>query len=493
MSAVAERDKAAVVDRIHTDPLFFADTILGHDLWTEQRQVLAELAQPNARVAIKACHASSKTYTAAEATLWTPYAGGVAVTTATTGRQVKLLVWNEIQLMYPRARYPLGGRLLQTEFHIAPDRYAIGFATRSESQAAGAPSNVSFQGFHARPGGFLLIVVDEAPGVDPAVFTAIDGISAGGDVRVLVLGNPDVPSGPFYDIFLGQKSGWQRHTIDAFGTPNFVDEENPGRQLTLEDLLQLPEHRLDYAPRPYLVTRRWVREKYEEWFPGPLWESKVRGNFPQEAADALIALKWLYEATQRVFGVEDATWTLQAGLDVAGPGEDETVLRIRRGPKLLEQHTWATGDTLSLLTQIRLALAPHRDRLGFLVVDAVGIGYHLGGSLAADYGQRVVLLNVAERSRYPEMFTNLKAELYWGLRDRFHQGDIGGPLDELTQTQLASLRYNTEHHRGLVEIESKDQARKRGVKSPDRAEALMLAFAPVEDMVQWPTSFTVSR
>src|SRR4029434_10628191 len=196
--------------------------------------------------------------TAAESTLWAPYAGGIAITTATTGRQVKMLLWNEIQLMYLRPLFQLGVRLLQAEFHITPDRYAIGFATRTESQAAGAPSNVSFQGFHARPGGFLLLVVDEAPGVDPAVFTAIEGIEAGGDVRVLVLGNPDVPSGPFYDIFTGAKSGWARHTIDAFTTPNFVDEravaDGEERMLTLADLLALPEDRLDYATRPYLVT-----------------------------------------------------------------------------------------------------------------------------------------------------------------------------------------------------------------------------------------------
>lgn len=481
--------------RIARDPVFFAEHVLGHDLWAEQRRVLDELAQPNARVAIKAAHASSKTFTAAELTLWAPFAGGIAITTATTGRQVRLLVWNEIQLMHPQSRYPLGGRLLQTAFHITPDRYAIGFATRTESQAAGAPSNVSFQGFHARPGGFLLLVVDEAPGVDPAVFTAMEGIEAGGDVRVLVLGNPDVPSGPFYDIFTGAKPGWRQHTIDAFATPNFVDEraaaDGEDRMLTLADLLALPEDRLDYAARPYLVTRRWVKERYAEWYPGPLWESKVRGNFPQEAADALIALKWIYDAARRVFGVEDPSWGLQAGLDVAGPGEDATVLRFRRGPKILHQVSWATGDTLELLANIRRELAPYRDQLRALVVDAVGIGYHLGGSLIADYGQRVVLLNVAERSRYPEMYVNLKAELYWGLRDRFVQGDIGGVLDESTQAQLAALKYETP--RGLVQIESKDDARKRGVKSPDEAEALMLAFAPVEEMYAWPTAFTISR
>jgi hypothetical protein len=73
---------------------------------------------------------------------------------------------------------------------------------------------------------------------------------------------------------------------------------------------------------------------------------------------------------------------------------------------------------------------------------------------------------------------NLKAELYWALRERFRQGDIAGVVDQVTISQLASLRYGHDR-RNRVEIESKEDARKRGVKSPDRAEALMLAFAPV--------------
>src|SRR4029450_11737611 len=104
------------------------------------------------------------------------------------------------------------------------------------------------------------------------------------------------------------------------------------REWPRADLLALPADRLDYAPRPYLISRRWVKERYSEWFPGPLWESKVRGNFPQEAADALISLRSIYEATQRIFAVEDPGWALQAGLDVAGPRGDAAGLRRRRRP-----------------------------------------------------------------------------------------------------------------------------------------------------------------
>jgi hypothetical protein len=58
----------------------------------------------------------------------------------------------------------------------------------------------------------------------------------------------------------------------------------------------------------------------------------------------------------------------------------------------------------------------------------------------------------------------------------FQNGEVSGLDDEVSIAQLASIRYEI-NPRGQVQIESKEEARKRGVKSPDRAEALMLAFA----------------
>ena len=221
-----------VAARIASDPAWFAETILGHSLWTAQRAILRAIARPRARVAVKSCHASSKTYTAAEAVLWAPYAGGIAITTAPTDRQVRRLVWTEVNAMHPAAKVPLGGHLLQKEFKIAADCYALGLAT---------DLGVNFQGFHAREGGFLLVIIDEAPGVEPAVMEAIEGTRAGGDVRVLMLGNPDVPSGPFYNAFGPDRVGWQTFTIDGLNTPNLADEAQPGSQLSLDELLALPD------------------------------------------------------------------------------------------------------------------------------------------------------------------------------------------------------------------------------------------------------------
>jgi hypothetical protein len=85
-------------------------------------------------------------------------------------------------------------------------------------------------------------------------------------------------------------------------------------------------------------------------------------------------------------------------------------------------------------------------------------------------------INVGQATDFPDRYRNLKAQLYWSLRERFQNGAVSGLDDEVAIAQLASIRYEI-NPRGQVQIESKEEARKRGVKSPDRAEALMLAFA----------------
>lgn len=450
MTPTLSADELALAELIETDPVFFAREILGHDHWAVPQAILRALSRPRARVAVKSCHSSGKTFTAADSVLWWVITGGIAITTAPTWTQVRRLLWGEIRKSHMGARMALGGELTQTELKIAPDVYGMGLSTNE---------GVRFQGFHGK----VLIVLDEAVGVRPDIYESIEGIRAGGDVRILALGNPTVPSGPFYDAFAAHRNGWQTFTIDAFDTPNLSG-------LSLEDLLALPEHELDHNPRPYLVTRRWVREKYDEWGErSPLWASRVRGQFPLQSEDSLISLAWLENAREDQEGVGDLT----AGIDVAGPGEDETVLCVRQGPQIIHLEAWADSDPRG---DVLAALRPYRDRLTDVNVDSVGQGYYFACHLADHgYANQVQGINVGEATSDREKYVNLKAEAYWGLRMRFQTGEVGGLTDDLAISQLASIRY-AHNARGQVVIETKEQARKRGVKSPDRAEAIMLAF-----------------
>ena len=420
--------------------------------------ILRALNQPRAQVAVKACHASSKTFTAAEAVLWWVYGQqGIVITTAPTWSQVRKLLWAEVHKAHRTARFPLGGTLNQVELSISPDIYAMGLSTNE---------GVRFQGFHGK----VLLVIDEAPGVREDIFEAIDGIRAGGDVRTLMLGNPILATGRFHDAFSEQLVLWRTFTIDAFDTPNL-------QGITLDDLRSIPigadDPRLFETVRPYLVTRQWVHEKLHTWGEqSPLWESKVRGQFPAQSDDALVSLMWLERARRDgeplpSKGAPPKT----GGLDVAGPGEDETVLTIRQGGNILQQFIWHESDPRGAV------LATLREHgVTQVNVDSIGIGYYMARHLA-DAGIAVTDVNVGEAARDTEKYANKKAEYYWSLRMRFEADEITGLSDDLTISQLAGIRY-AHNARGQIVIESKADARKRGVRSPDRAESVMLAFAP---------------
>jgi phage terminase large subunit len=440
------------------DPVEFAELLLGQDLWSKQREILESVGR-HPRTAVKACHASGKTFTAASVVLWwiTHRRDAIAITTAPTWTQVEEVLWKEIRsavrgacISYPK---PTASCL-----NLGPGRYAMGLATNE---------GVRFQGFH----GSVLVVLDEAPGIRPEIWEAIESLRAGGDVRVLALGNPTVASGPFYEAFADQRTGWNTITISAFDTPNLEG-------LTVESLATLPAEELGGEVHPYLTSRRWVREKYAEWGPGhPLWQARVLGQFPQQGDGALISLAWLEAAQRRVVAVPEDT-ALDAGVDVAEGGENETVLVVCQGGQIVEKRAWAKADPRG---EVAAALRPYRERLRRVNVDKVGVGAYFTKHLQ-DLGYPVYGINVGVAARHSQRFANLKAELYWGLRERFELGEIGG-LDDKAVGQLAAVRYDL-NARGQVVIESKEAMRKRGVKSPDHAEAILLAFA--EPPGCWP-------
>src|ERR1019366_7370777 len=132
-------------------------------------------------------------------------------------------------------------------------------------------------------------------------------------------------------------------------------------------------------------------------------------------------------------------------------------------------------------------------QIGPVVVDAVGIGYHVATHLA-DQGYDVYGFNAGSAPLDREHFVNAKAEAYWSLREWLERGALAGLTDEETQAQLAGIRYR-HIASGRVEIESKDDAKKRGQSSPDRAEALVLAFArvvPRQQTIVWSAPYAIS-
>jgi phage terminase large subunit len=476
----------------------FAKECFGTDLWKTQVDILnALLTKP--RVAVKACHSSAKTHTAAIAVLWflAKYTEVVVVTTAPTWGQVERLLWGEIHAAVLKSKLNFG-EVLNTEIHLGPKRLAYGLSTSVTKSDEG----VKFQGIHAAN---VLMILDEAPGVHPKIWEAIEGARAGGNVRVLAIGNPTMASGPFHDAFTENRgdsariadveavldgkpnnAGWTCFTISAFDTPNLIGIPGKTNDEKLKRLLVMSDKELDSDEqiRPYLTRRRWVKEKYYEWGEGhPLWESRVLGEFPKQGEDALLSLSWLEAAKDRE-PLAKSTDKVVAGLDVAGPGEAETSLTVRRGPDIILHKQWPKEDPRGEVVQ---ALMPFKAELSAVNVDAVAIGWYIYKHLE-DMKFPAVPIIAQAASNDSEKYADAKAEFYWGLRMRLAANELSGLTDEKTIGQLAGIRYKL-NSRGQIEIESKQKALDRGVKySPDRAESIMLCFATrqkVYGVLEW--------
>jgi hypothetical protein len=449
------------------DAADFQREALNRKLWKVQKDI-CEGVYSHLSSAIKGCHASGKTYVVSGLVHYhlVRYSDGIVINIAPTLRQVKLM-WNEIALACDRSklRWP---ELSTTGLMLSKDNYAIGFSSSR---------GVNAQGFH---GSNVLIIVDEAPGISADVWDAIEGIRAGGNVRLLKLGNPTVSSGPFFEDFGRGRASTHCITISAFDTPNLAG-------VTIEQLLEMDEEKLSIAPHPHLVTRRWVREKYERWGPNnPRYRSRVLGEFPTQSEHAVFSLEWIEKAKREpteteLQRVSSYGLTMQVGIDVAGPGDDETTGCVRIGGIILERKAWADKDPRGPVLAWLHKLKTHPQyRLGHIVVDVVGIGYNFALHIA-DNGFDVMGFNAGHKPMDTEMFLNAKAEAYFRLRGAYREGEVShmpDALDEETEAQLSGINYK-ELPNGRIQIEPKEDARKRGVASPDRAEAEVMAFCRV--------------
>jgi hypothetical protein len=464
------------VRKVVRDPVLFATHILGIDLWPREMEILRSI-KTHRRTAVKACHGVGKTFTLAVATLWwlARYREGIVLTTSPTQRQVRTQLWTEIHRLVERAKVPYP-KLKTTELKFRDDHnFAIGFSTNQAE---------NFQGYHGK---YVLIIADEAPGIESGIWDAVAGTMAGGTVHIVMAGNPTIPSGAFYDAFTNERALWNCFTISALDSPNL-------QGLSLEQILPMDPVEggpLDQNPLPHLVTKRWVYDQYHSWWHGdeassPNWLARVLALFPEQAQNALFKLSWLERAKHRAAeqpAVDDGSCPLVAGVDVGG-GESETVVYVceckhdRR--RIISMGAWLGADTRG---QVVNFLNQFRRRLSIVRVDSIGVGHNFANHLK-DCRFPVEPINVSMHCESkPNLgeddpsrrFVNLKACYSQAVADAFERDEVEGLADDSTIGQLAGILYEFDSQ-GRMKIESKEQARARGVRSPDRADALMLAL-----------------
>lgn len=447
------------------DPVQFTRRILGVDLWGVQADILAALNKPNARVAVKACHASGKTFTAGNGVAWfmVRYTDAIIPTTAPTWAQVRNLLWKEIDTAAKNSKIVLPP-VRTTDWRFSRDHYATGISTKETER---------FQGFHAP---HILIVVDEGPGVAEEIWLAIEGIESGGDVRILTLGNPTITSGRFYNAFNRNRGQWTTFTIDAFDTPNFSTLPGKTWEEKLEYLIWAETHDSDVFnenPNPYLTTRKWVLDRSRDWTTSsPLWTARVRGNFPSQSSTSLIALDWAEQAQY----VEPINGRHVVSCDVARFGVNYTAYCELFGNEINRMWKYQHRDTVATFRELQSIY--RKDPQVVIVVDDSGVG---GGvvDMLRDNNIPVIAFNAGSEVTYNDDTLNRGSEAYWNLSISLRDREVcfGPELSPMMVEELIAQLVQIEYK---FNNKNKIQVMKSGLKddlpSPDLADCLNLAW-----------------
>lgn len=444
------------------DPGGWIHDKLKENIWSKQEEI-AQSVVSNRYTAVKACHGPGKSFIAARIGCWWlnvhKLGDAFLVTTAPSWPQVQAILWREIRRAWRIGRLP--GRItLECQWYMGEGKsdeelIAMGRKPADYNEQA-------FQGLHAR---YILIVIDEAGGVPETLWTAVMTLMTNENARVLAIGNPDDPGSHFAQI-CKPGSGWNVVTIPAFSTPNFTDEE------------------ITPIMAENLVTPMWVEDRRRDWGEGsPLWQAKVLAEFPDISDEYLISPAMIQTAINTELpGIIKGRY----GADVSRMGTDKTVLYRNRGGVIRYVDSWGMTDTMRTTGKFKLVLDQHHitNRPDF-VVDVVGLGAGVFDRLR-EQGYPAVGFSGAERAFRPDKFKNRRAEIYWTFRNDLEIGNIDlDPDDEELHSQLQNIKWWVDSG-GRIQIESKDDMRERGVKSPDRADACVYSTVHSAPMVYQP-------
>ena len=242
------------------------------------------------------------------------------------------------------------------------------------------------------------------------------------------------------------------------------------------------------AVREVLVSPTWVEEKRKKWSENhPFWQSKVLGLFPQQSATALLPLNDLLEATRREYKPKEDDPRI-LGVDVARFGIDKTVFVLREGGRGRVVYNVNGSDTMETAKKVQSYMRRHKANIA--AVDTVGVGGGVYDRLVEE-DENVISMQAASRAKDYMTYGNARAEWYWTFREMLEAGEVDlDPDDEESIEQLAGLQFKIDN-RGRIMVESKEDMKKRGLESPDRADAFALAFGRNDDQ-DWGSAYGVS-
>lgn len=445
-----------LLDIYWDDPCAFAEDMLGFTAEPYQQSVLNDLAH-HPLVTVRSGQGVGKTGMEAVACIWflTCRPNARVVCTAPTRQQLNDVLWAEIAKWLESSKVK---RLLKwTKTKIT----MIGHEKRWFATARTATKPENMQGFHEE---YMLFIADEASGIDDKIMEAILGTLSGSENKLLMCGNPTRTSGTFYDSHHKDRVDYRTHKISS------------------RDSTRTNKTNIAMLERKYGADSDVVRVR-------------VDGEFPKAEPDVFIPLEFaeqaamndVYPADEQGNPIIPATAELHIGADIARFGNDESVIVPRIGklvPKLLRYTKQETTKTAGEIIRVAMDCMSQYKRSSCVVkIDDDGVGGGVTDNVRETVHVRrlpiqVVACHNGAVPKDDEHYDNWGAEVWATIKELLQDKEIQIPNDEDLIGQLSTRKYSITP-KGKIRLERKEDMKKRGLRSPDRADALSLAFAPV--------------
>ena len=434
-------DFVAAIKKFRNDPTLFVNKILGAtpDQW--QSDVMQAVADGARGVSIRSGHGVGKTSCLSWLALWwvASHYHAKVVITAPTSAQLHDALLPEAKSWLKQS--PEGFREMfnikaeRIELLADPERNFISARTSRAEQPD------ALQGVHAEN---VLLICDEASGVPEQVYEAAGGSMSALHATMVLAGNPVRSTGYFYETFHKLSDRWKTFHVSCEDTKRVSNE-------------YVEECRIRYG---------------EE---SNTYRVRVLGEFPRGDDDTVIPQELVSGAVSRDVKPTDFGPTVW-GVDVARFGSDASALCKRKGNAVTEPvKLWRNLDTMQLTGAIKAEYDRTDEKPLEIYVDAIGLGAGVADRLR-ELKLPAYAINVGESPAMGTSYLNLRSELWHKAKSWLEGRDVRLPRDETLKSELTTVRYNYTSS-GRVKIESKAELKKRGVASPDSADAFVLTFA----------------
>ena len=475
-----ERTAYRLLERCRTDPEFLRKYILHVDLDKHQAAVFdsvwknkhGELGGAGFnRVAWVAANGVGKTYTAAAIALGAAFTFRPikVIITSKTGRQAKGQTWDEVKRIYNRSPFfqelkkngtPFG-ELQETQLKISDGHFIVHFSVTGGKGAADIEA--AFEGWHADN---VLLIIDEAKQIPRAVWLGGERFFTNvreGWHRILAVGSAGYIKNAFGQCFYGRgASQWVHHKTTAFESLRVSNE------------------------RAEEVVSKWGKHH-------SFTRSMVFAEFTSQSDNAVFKLDYIDFCTRYRDRTDVAlpqppdSGDVQVGIDWARSGSGETVFAVRKGGYLFTLKAWRKKSGVWSVGEVKHLLEEFPEAQ--IISDETGLGGGIQDFLSEQLGiessrvarvQGLLVGNPPLRDR--EHFKNIRAEMFFELARRmeraYKERDLSIcslPDDAELRAQLASITMEYTD-RGQIRLTSKDKMKRDGIASPDRADAVAMAF-----------------